>query len=161
MARSPSARPLLLSVLDRLLDDSPESAREMPLGEAQFEREFRASIRRDVENLLNTRVRFLAAPASAPELRRSGYEYGAPDFSGANLATRKRRGEHLKLIEAALKAHEPRFKSVKVTPVDDSERTDRTLHFRIEALVFAEPAPESLTLDSRVDPLTRSFQVRL
>ncbi len=161
MARSPSARPLLLSVLDRLLDDSPESSREAQLGEAQFERELRAAIRRDVENLLNTRLRFLAAPADAAELRRSSYEYGAPDLSGANLSTRKRRAEHLKQIEAALKAHEPRFKSVKVVAVDDSERSDRTLHFRIEALVHAEPAPESMTLDSRVDPLTRTFHVRI
>ncbi len=161
MARSSSARPLLLSVLDRLIDDSPEASREAPLGEAQFEREFRAAIRRDVESLLNTRVRFLAAPQELTELRRSSYEYGAPDFSGANLATRKRRTEHLKMIEAALKAHEPRFKTVKVVAIDDSDRTDRTLHFRIEAMVHAEPAPESLTLDSRVDPLTRSFHVRI
>lgn len=160
MARSNSVRPLLLSVLDRLIDESPESSKESVVGAAQFERDLRASIRRDIEDLLNTRLRFLAAPEESQELRRSSYEYGVTDLSGANLTTRKRRAEHLKTIEASLRANEPRFKSVKVVAVDDSDRADRSLHFRIEALIHADPAPESMTLDSRVDPLTRTFHVQ-
>jgi type VI secretion system protein ImpF len=48
---------------------------------------------------------------------------------------------------------------VNVTLVEDPERIDRTLRFRIEALVHAEPAPEPLIFDSAVDPSTQGVTV--
>jgi type VI secretion system protein ImpF len=95
------------------------------------------------------------------ELRSSVYEYGIPDLAGTNLASKRRRDEFLKLIEGDLREHEPRFKTVRVVPVSESGVRQRTLHFRIEALMHAEPAPEQLQLDSRVEPVTRAFQVRI
>lgn len=161
MARSEQQRPVLPSVLDRLIDDAPEQTREPPTSAQQFLRDLRLSVRRDVENLLNSRQRFEPAPEGMPQLCSSVYEHGIPDVAGTNLSSRRRRDEFLKIIERELRAHEPRFKTVRVLSVPDSASTDRTLRFRIEALMHAEPAPEQVQLDSRIEPVTRAIQVRI
>ena len=47
---------------------------------------------------------------------------------------------------------------VKVTLTEDSAE-DRTLRFRVEALMYAEPAPERVSFDSMLDPTSQSFSV--
>ena len=161
MAKPDSQRPILPSILDRLIDETPEASREAPPSAQQFLRELRQSVRRDVENLLNTRQHFGGAPEDSTELARSVWEYGIPDVSGTNLSSRRRRTDFLRALELELREHEPRFKTVKVAALDDDNPTERTLRFRIDALVHAEPAPESVQLDSRIEPVTRAFQVRI
>jgi type VI secretion system protein ImpF len=39
------------------------------------------------------------------------------------------------------------------------DETDRTLRFRIDAMLYAEPAPEPVIFDSELEPLTNSFSV--
>lgn len=161
MARSGEQRPILPSILDRLIDDAPEVSREAPVGAQQFLRDLRLSVRRDVENLLNARQRFIGAPPELTEVCSSVYEYGIPDLAGTSLSSKRRRDEFLKLLENELKSHEPRFKSVRVTGVGDPGAFGRTLRFRIDALMHAEPAPEQVQLDSRIEPVTRAFQVKI
>src|SRR5262245_7372568 len=114
MPRPGEKRPILPSILDRLIDEAPDQSREAPVSAQQFLRDLRLSVRRDVENLLNSRQRFLEAPESLRELCSSVYEYGIPDLAGMNLSSKRRRDEFLKVIESELKEHEPRFKSVRV-----------------------------------------------
>jgi type VI secretion system protein ImpF len=161
MARSDQQRPILPSILDRLIDEAPEQTREAPTSAQQFLRDLRLSVRRDVENLLNTRQRFDPASEELRQLRSSVYEYGIPDIAGRNLSSKRRRDEFLKLIENELREHEPRFKTVRVVSVLEPGSKQRTLHFRIEALMHAEPAPEQVQLDSRMEPVTRAFEVRI
>ena len=160
MAKSDKQRPILPSILARLIDEAPELTREAPTNAQQFLRDLRSSVRRDVENLLNSRQRFDAAPEGLRELCSSVYEYGIPDIAGTNLSSKRRRDEFLKLIESELRAHEPRFKTVRVVSTGQAGSTERTLRFRIEALMHAEPAPEQVQFDSRIEPVTRAFQVR-
>lgn len=161
MARSDQQRPILPSILDRLIDDAPDQSREAPTSAQQFLRDLRMSMRRDVENLLNSRQPFEPAVEGLRELSTSVYEYGIPDLGGTNLASKRRRDEFLKLIERSLLEHEPRFKTVRVVSTAESGSLQRTLRFRIEALVHAEPAPEQVLFDSRVEPVTRAFQVKI
>lgn len=161
MARGDQQRPILPSVLDRLIDDAPDQQREAPASTQQFLRDLRASVRRDIESLLNARQRFEAAPDGLRELRSSVYEFGIPDVAGTNLSSKRRRDEFLKRIEAELKRHEPRFKSVKVVALQEGAGLERSLRFRIDALMHAEPAPEQVQFDSRVEPVTRAIQVRI
>jgi type VI secretion system protein ImpF len=161
MSRPDSERPILPSILDRLIDEAPEQAREAPTTSHQFLRDLRQSVRRDIENLLNTRQRFVAAPEGAGELALSVYAYGVPDVAGANLSSKRRRAELLRTLEGVIKSHEPRFKSVKLSAQLDEDPLGRSLHFKIDALVHAEPAPEPVQLDSRVEPVSRAFQVRI
>lgn len=152
---------VLPSVLDRLLDDDPDQPRE-PLPSASKLREIlRAAIRRDVENFFNTRLRCTPIPEGLTSVKGSIVDFGVPDLVGRNFATLNRRRKFLRELEDLLRAAEPRFKSVHVLASDDDRTLDRTLHFRIEAVMYAEPAPEKISMDSELEPVLRTFQVRL
>ena len=159
MVQYDSDQPVLLSVLDRLLDPNPERERDHPSARGQAMHELRASVGRDLENLLNTRQRCLSFPSDLTELEQSTVNYGIPDFSGANFATPQGRQDFQKAIERTIRRFEPRFKTVKVSLLENLEPEDRTIRFRIEALMYAEPAPEQMIYDSHIDPVPRDFSV--
>lgn len=159
MARVESDQPLVPSVLDRLLDDDPETRREPPKAQHQVLAELRASVRRDLENLLNTRWRFEEWPVEYEELDRSLVSYGIPDVSAANLGSPEALRKFLAVVERTIRRFEPRFVSVKVRPVEKSSRLDRTMRFRIDAMMHAYPAPEPIVFDSVVEPTTGRFLV--
>ena len=46
----------------------------------------------------------------------------------------------------------PRFLSISVVPLENESYLDRTLRFRIEAVMYAYPAPEPIVFDSEMDP---------
>ena len=160
MAKIRDDQPLVPSVLRRLLDDEPENSREPPKTRNQILRELRQSVRRDLENLLNTRWRCVAWPPNLEELDVSLVNYGIPDFTGASMSSPVDREQFRRIVEHAIRAFEPRFKSVKVTLLENSDRTDRTLRFRIDALLHAQPAPEPIVFDSQLEPSSGSFQVK-
>jgi type VI secretion system protein ImpF len=93
------------------------------------------------------------------ELSRSLLDYGVPDFLSINAGAPSAREEFRRSIEEIIKRFEPRFKAVKVTLLDDAKKGERTLRFRIEALMYAEPAPERVSFDSLLDPASHSFSV--
>jgi type VI secretion system protein ImpF len=159
MARSDPNEPVLPSVLDRLLDDEPDVSTEPPRGARQSMRDLRSAVRRDLENLLNTRQRWRGWPRPLDLLDRSLLNYGVADLTGANLASARAREEFLRSLEAVIRRCEPRFKTVKVKFATDKESVDRTLRFRIEALLHADPVPESVVFDSRLEPVTRLFEL--
>ncbi len=152
-------QPLVPSVLDRLIDDAPESASEPARDRAQRLADLKLSVRRDVEDLLNTRRRAVVVPAHLKEAGRSLATYGLPDFSGAGPAAGKEREQFARRIERVLADGDPRLTqvSVEVVAADD---TDRTLRFRISAMLRADPAPEPVSFDSTLEPATGSFAVR-
>lgn len=156
----PDSKPLNLSVLDRLLDDDPRVPSDPPPTPAQTYRDFHAAIRRDLEALLNTRQRVAALPGGLPELQQSLVNYGIPDFTGSNLSSSDSRLQFVRIIEAVIRRYEPRFKSVRVTLLDNAEPLDRTLRFRIDAVVYAEPSPENLIFDSSLEPVTGTVEVK-
>lgn len=152
--------PLLLSVLDRLLDDGPASAPAS--GQASRLRtvaDLRAAIQRDLEDLLNTRRRVIGWPEDLTELNESILDYGVPDIRAENLGSDIERRRLVDRIEAAIRRWEPRFSDVSVTLVPNGDSADRTLKFRIEALVRADPLPEQLVFDSEVDPASYTVTV--
>jgi type VI secretion system protein ImpF len=160
MPRVSADQPLVPSVLDRLLDDDPTVTRETVKSRTQVLRELRQSLRRDLENLLNTRWRCASWPEDLEELEHSLVNYGIPDISGADLGSAQSRDEFAQIVERVLESYEPRFKSVRVTMLPNSGLLDRTLRFRIEALLYAEPAPEPVSFDSTMEPLTGNVEVK-
>jgi type VI secretion system protein ImpF len=160
MARSRVEQPLVASVLDRLLDDHPEGSREVMPSRSQQLRDLEQAVRRDLENLLNTRVRCLDVPAKLEELKTSLVSYGLPDFTGASMGTAQEREELGRYLQAVIRRFDPRFKSVRVQLLDNAEPLDRTLRFRIEGLLHAEPAPEPVAFDSILRPVTGDFQIK-
>ena len=152
----PTAR-VLPSVLDRLLD--PTTVADTPLSRGQQLAELRDSVRRDLEALLNAHRYARALPAGMPELERSVLQYGIPDFLTINAGAPEVREEFRRAVEESIRRYEPRFKTVSVALIGTGDSEDRTLRFRVEALMYAEPAPEAVSFDSRLDPSSHSFSV--
>jgi type VI secretion system protein ImpF len=151
--------PLLPSVLDRLLDDRPDERQDPARSRGQNLAMLRDAVRRDLEALLNTRRRCISPPRGLNELSTSLVEYGVPEFLSINAQSAEAREEFRLEVEQAIRRFEPRFQTVSVKLVEDPAQLDRTLRFRIDALMHAEPAPEYVSFDSTLNPGTHSFSV--
>ena len=73
-------QPLQQSLLDRLIDDSPGQPDSGRLRRGFDLKALRQSVRRDLENLLNSRVQWHTWPDSYTELPQSLLNYGLPHF---------------------------------------------------------------------------------
>lgn len=156
-------------MLDRLLDDDPKpdcqpgdqptDVREPPKSRGQVLKELKQSVARDLENLLNTRWRASGWPEDLGELDLSLVSYGIPDVTGTDLGTLRRGGQFVRVIEEVIGRFEPRFRAVKVEVLDNTEPLDRTLRFRIDAMLEVEPAPEPVSFDSVVQTTTGNVRV--
>jgi type VI secretion system protein ImpF len=155
-----SDQPLVPSVLDRLLDDDPAVTTEPARNRAQLLRDLKLSVRRDLEDLLNTRRRTLVPPPGLAEVGDSLITYGIPDFSGTGPTSAKERETFCRVIEGVIQDHEPRLLQVSVDLVSNPEPVDRTLRFRIDALLRADPSPEPVVFDSTLEPATHQFAVQ-
>jgi type VI secretion system protein ImpF len=153
-------QPLVSSVLDRLLDDEPEVTAEPARNRAQLLRDLKLAVRRDIEDLLNTRRRNMLPPTGLKELGASLLSYGIPDFSGTGPVTAKDRDAFCRLIETIIRQNEPRLLKVGVELAANPEPGDRTLKFRIDALLRADPSPEPVVFDSTLEPATSQFAVK-
>ena len=152
---------LVPSLLDRLLDDEPESLQELPKLRSQRLSDLKLSVRRDLEHLLNTRICLREIPEDLEHVKISVLNYGIPDFSGVAMGA-SRQQEMLRLrVEETIQRFETRFKQVRVElVVDPDSRHQRTIRFRIDGILHAEPAPEPVSFDSLVTPLVGQFHVR-
>ncbi|MCU0959993.1 MAG: type VI secretion system baseplate subunit TssE [Pirellulaceae bacterium] len=160
MPRTPDAVPILPSVLDRLLGARGAVESGVFKSRTQIVRDVTQAVRRDLENLLNTRRRCGLVPAGLDELDVSLVTYGLPDFSQFNLQEPEER-ERLRLeIEDTIRAFEPRFKSVRVTLVGDTSHIERHLRFRIDALLRLQPEPQQVVFDSDLEPMSSTVEVK-
>jgi type VI secretion system protein ImpF len=160
MARIRPDQPLVPSVLDRLLDFEPDLSLEAPRSRNQVLRELKQSVRRDLENLLNTRTRCVPWPPHLDELNQSLLNYGIPDFTSASMGSSKDREEFCRILQMVIRLNEPRLKAVKVSLLENEEPLDRTLRFRINAMLQADPAPEPIVFDSAVRLVTGDVEVK-
>lgn len=159
-ARSASAR-VQAPLLDRLIDDAPDRERDGAISAADSLMALRNAVRRDLEALLNARRRWRSWPARMRELATSPIGYGIPDFASGALGEQGRREELRREVEDTIRHFEPRFLSVRVALIDPKDRLETVLRLRIEAVLHAEPAPEAVTFDTLVDPVTDDVMVRL
>jgi type VI secretion system protein ImpF len=155
--REPLA-PVTLSLLDRLLDDEPKSKLEAPLTHSKSVAELKIAIRRDLENLLNTRSTTQLPPESSVEARRSVYSYGVPDIIeiGQNFLYEKER--LLAEIERAVRLYEPRLNGVKVAIAPAAGAT-RLLRFVIEGMLRIDPTPEHVAFDAALELTSGEYQL--
>lgn len=146
------------SILDRLIDEEPEISTEPVQSRFASVRQFTAQVRRDIENLLNTKNCAWLTECEYQELRNSLYFYGLPDFTaqnpGSSLATDRLRQE----IERAIARFEPRLKNVMVM-AEAGEKEERTVGFKITGLLMVEPAPEPVSFDTRFDTNRGEYKV--
>ena len=159
MARVDKKKKLRPSIIDRLFDDEPENKNEIDPGQHQKLKQLRSSVRRDLESLMNTRFRVMQPGEEYLQLDKSLLNYGLPDLATINITDIEKRKEFTSKMEKILKEFEPRFKDVNVSYLDNKDNTDRTLRFRIDATLYADPSPEVVVFDSILEPVTRSISI--
>lgn len=148
-----------LPLLDRLIDAEPAEPSDRPLSTAATMDALRASICRDLEELLNTRRRWRSWDPALTHLDRSLAGFGLPDFASGAFNDPRRREELRQLIEACIRRFEPRIVDLRVTLIEATDRVSGTLRLRIDALLRADPAPEPIAFDTVVDLVAKNVTV--
>ena len=151
---------LIPSVLDRLLDDSPEAEQESPYNRFQSFLQLKERIARDLEAMLNSRQQALEEiPAEFAEVSRSLLTYGLPDILSLNVLNEQDRYRLRRTLEQTIMTFEPRLERVRVT-LTPPQPYERRLHFRVEALLLVKPVPEPVVFDTMLQLNTQKYEVR-
>ncbi len=162
MAELTTQERLQPSLLDRLTDDEPDKAVESRDKRVISASRLREYVTRDIAWLLNTvNLGDESVLADYPEVARSVLNFGIPDLTGAAIADVDAAGLQRRLREAIF-TFEPRLtpETLQVTVGTDSERMDqRSLGFRIDSEMWAQPIPLNLYLKTEVDLNTGRFNV--
>jgi type VI secretion system protein ImpF len=154
------ATAVTLSMLDRLIDEDPDTSVELPLSRSESVRELKQALKRDLEWLLNTRQIAVPPDESLNEVNRSLYVYGLPDFTAFSLNSPKDQNKLVRLLQATLKLFEPRLANVKIVPLEAGAHGTRTLRFRIEGFLIMDPAPEHVSFDTVLDLTKGEYEVQ-
>ena len=152
MARADRGDGLIPSLLDRLTDNEPDVSTEPAWRQTQDSTQYRRSVLRDVENLLNTRCGITDVPGGCYELAQSVLTYGLPDFTSAGIGSEEER-DHLRLaVRRVIERFEPRLADVRVTLRAPDDSHDRAIQLTIEAVLMVDPEPLPITFDTLVEP---------
>lgn len=155
----PERSTIRVSLLDRLIDNEPENSNEAPLTDKEKLRIIQQSVRRDLENLLNTRYRCIAWPPEFEQIDDSLINYGIPDFTASSLNAAEEGGILIKAIHKAITLFENRLVDVRVTPVTNEYHYDRTFRFRIEGMLLVEDGQHPVKFDSSMESTTGQFDI--
>lgn len=149
-----------LSVLDRLIDKSPESERDRPMSATEALALLRVAVRRDLEALLNAHRRFRSIPERYAALRTSNMGFGLPDFAASARNAQDAHEELRREIETTIRTFEPRLTQVAViSQMSEEQGALATLRFRIEGMLHAAPAPEPISFDTSIDAATANIMI--
>lgn len=160
MARREAEDTVTQSVLERLIDREPKVSSEPPPTRAQSVRQLKASLRRDLEWLLNTRRTPDPATAEFRELERSLYNFGLPDATAVNFQSSRDRARLARILEQAVAIFEPRISRIKVLTLEAAPGAQHVLRFQIEGLLQMEPTPEFIAFDTVLELSSGEYQVK-
>jgi type VI secretion system protein ImpF len=135
-----------LSLLDRLIDQQPESHAEPPVSSWEQLREFKRSLCRDLSALLNTRRAEEDFDPAYTEATNSLLSFGIVDFTSYNLKSGAEQDQVRRSIERAIRQFEPRLARVSVT-LEEPDPLRPVLQFQIEASLRIGPSDEPVTFD--------------
>ncbi len=121
------------------------------------------SIRRDLEDLLNTRAEMLEKiPPEFTETRQSLLTYGLPELVSFNRHNSEDQRRLVQLIENSIRLFEPRLQRIKVImhAPNENKPQEKRLLFTIEGFLFIEPAPERVMFDSELELSTGEYRIQ-
>lgn len=148
------------SLLDRLIDLDPESRVEAPLSRAESLRQFRLSVKRDLEWLLNTTAAPIEIPEPCENLRHTLLFYGLPDISSVALHDAGDEQQLLRALEEAIETYEPRLAHARVTAKEGYRATQQAITFHVEAILLVDPAPERISFDTVLEISKGAYSVK-
>ncbi len=146
------------SLLDRLMDDEPAVTREPVRHQAATVRQVKGAVARDLENLLNAKNFFPALPPVYRELNGSLFVYGLPEFISANPRSPAVRLRLRQELMKAVARFEPRLRNVTVR-IEETEKNERSLKFKITGLLVLDPVAEPVTFDTVFDINRQEYSV--
>ena len=142
------------ALLDRLTDDAPHARSETGGYRAVSMRQLRASVLRDLSNLLNAHALYDCASLSAhPRAEASVVNYGLRDVTGKALSSLDV-AALAREIERAILRFEPRIaaRTLRVSPLPPAGLAARTsVAFLVEGDLWAQPYPERLWFKTELD----------
>jgi type VI secretion system protein ImpF len=148
-------QPLMPSVLDRLIDpESGGTAWRRGYGVAQIV----DVVRRDLEDLLNTRQSHQHLPPEYTQVHNSLVAFGLPDLAALEAHTPQQRQEIGSVIERIIARFEPRLRNVRARMIDAGQK-DRKVRFHIDARLNVDPAPE-VSFETVVELITGHASIK-
>ena len=156
MTRPDSQQDLRPSVLDRLIDREPKVSTEPPASRSIHPAQLKELVKRDLEWLLNSKRDLVEPPEGLHHLDGSLLAYGLPDLSTSSLTNAEDQDRLRRSIESTIARFEPRLAGVVVS-LGEGRANDRSLRFRIDALLRIQPTPEPVTFDSLLKLPTKKF----
>jgi type VI secretion system protein ImpF len=160
MPRWEPEQTVTVSVLERLIDREPANQAEAPPTRSHSVRLLKASLRRDLEWLLNSRRNPEAAGSEYKELEKSVYNFGLADVTSLNWESNRDRVRLTRMIEQTLALFEPRVQRLKVVPLESGSGPQHVLRFQIEGLLDMDPAPEHISFDTVLQLSSGEYQVK-
>jgi type VI secretion system protein ImpF len=162
MAKRGIERTVRQSLLDRLSDDKPQVGVDPVPGYLESRETLVASLRRDLESLLNTRRVPDTSPEEFEELSRSVYHYGLPDVAEVSWDSADAHARLLRQVKEAIAAFEPRLANVRVTqPLQSAVGIQqRELRFVIHGLLRMDPNPEQVVFDTVLELASGEYEVK-
>ena len=160
MSRGSEKSRIVQSILDRLIDDDPFSSVDPTPDESILLRIVQQSIRRDLQDLLNSRIRCVPWLPQYTELETSLVNYGLPDFTAASLDAASDPDILIEAIRKAIDIFEPRLTEVRIRQLQNEFELNRTFLFRIEATVLINEKKHMLLYDSQLESTTGQFNVK-
>jgi type VI secretion system protein ImpF len=156
MSRVDNEQGLMPSLLDRLIDpNSGGTSWRRGYGIEQM----MEAVRRDLEELLNTRQSLAGIPPGFVETEKSVIGYGLPDLTSLNAVTTQQREDLGRVIELVVSRFEPRLKDVRAVLTDPGSGKERTVRFHIEAKMCVDPAPE-VAFDTILELTTGHYTIQ-
>ncbi len=153
-------RSVQLSVLDRLIDNRPDSKIDPPLSRSESLRRLRNAVKRDLEWLLNSSRTAEPIPETYKEVLSSLYVYGLPDINSVTLDNSQDEARLVRSLETAILTFEPRLMRVRVTTYERLSKKKTALVFHVEAYLMIDPAPERISFDTVLEIAKGSYTVK-
>ena len=137
-------------ILDRLLDLEPAVSHEPVQSRYCSIGQIKASLVRDLENLLNTKRHIFMPPSGYCEVNNSLFVYGLHDFTSLNPRSPSVKQQIRLDIEKTISRFEPRLKNLAVQ-LEAPTQNDRNFRFRITGVLVVEPIREPISFDTYFD----------
>jgi type VI secretion system protein ImpF len=151
---------LLPSLLDRLLDDRPHQSAEAASQRLCSLADYKASIVRDLEVLVNTRQSLVAGELDGfANLGGTILDYGMPDFTSKSVLDPQDRLLIQRQLEKAITVGDRRFRSVKVQLLAQ-QTGQRMLTFRVDAVLRLQDISRQVSFDAVLQVNTQEYKVQ-
>lgn len=150
---------LYSSILDRLIDEDPQLTSETQNSSTRVSvATIRNAVIRDIEFILNTKRSILHLGDEYPQLAKSVFAYGLPDFTAESPNNRNALNRLLKEIRQTISFFEPRLKNVNVQ-INRESGAKHGIIFTITGILSVYPIMERIAFDTKFNSNRSEYRI--